>query len=80
MHIFYITQFDILIILRIGFSEQIDKKKAEEMGISSFVMKPIVMGELPRQGLQRNTSAYDEIVLPATSRPKHVIEAVDFCF
>jgi len=48
MHIFYITQFDILIILSIGFSEQIDKKKAEEMGISSFVMKPIVMSDIAK--------------------------------
>ena len=34
---------DIPIILCTGFSEQIDERRAEEMGISAFVMKPIVM-------------------------------------
>ena len=37
---------DIPIILCTGFSEQIDERKAREMGISAFVMKPIVMGEM----------------------------------
>ena len=37
---------DIPIILCTGFSEQIDEKKAKEMGISAFVMKPIVMSEI----------------------------------
>jgi len=36
---------DVPIILCTGFSEQIDANKAEEMGISAFVMKPIVMRE-----------------------------------
>ncbi len=34
------------IILCTGYSDQIDKKSAEEMGIRSFIMKPIVMGEM----------------------------------
>ena len=37
---------DIPIILCTGFSEQIDEKKAMLQGIRSFVMKPIVMGEI----------------------------------
>ena len=37
---------DILIILCTGFSEKIDEKRAKEMGISAFVMKPIVMREI----------------------------------
>ena len=37
---------DIPIILCTGFSEQIDMDKAIDMGISAFVMKPIVMHEL----------------------------------
>ena len=36
---------NIPIILCTGFSEQIDEKKAKEMGIS-FVMKPIVFSQL----------------------------------
>lgn len=39
---------DIPIILCTGFSEQIDERKAEEMGISAFLMKPIVMGQIAR--------------------------------
>ena len=34
------------IILCTGFSEQIDEKRAKEMGISAFVMKPIVMHDI----------------------------------
>jgi len=34
------------IILCTGYSEQIDEKKAGEMGIRAFVMKPIVMGQI----------------------------------
>ena len=37
---------DIPIILCTGFSEQIDEKKAKAMGISAFVMKPIVMRDI----------------------------------
>jgi len=37
---------DIPVILCTGFSEQIDEHKAQEMGISAFVMKPIVMREM----------------------------------
>jgi len=37
---------DIPVILCTGFSEQIDERGAEEMGISAFVMKPIVMREM----------------------------------
>ena len=37
---------DIPIILCTGFSEKIDERRAEEMGISAFVMKPIVMGQI----------------------------------
>jgi len=37
---------DIPIILCTGFSEQIDEKKAKEMGIKAFIMKPIVMREI----------------------------------
>ena len=34
------------IILCTGFSEQIDEKRAKEMGISYFIMKPIVMHDI----------------------------------
>jgi len=34
------------VILCTGFSEQIDESKAKEMGISAFVMKPIVMRDI----------------------------------
>jgi len=37
---------DIPIILCTGYSDQIDKNKAKAMGISAFVMKPIVMHEM----------------------------------
>jgi CheY-like chemotaxis protein len=37
---------DIRIILSTGFSEQIDERSAKEMGISAFVMKPIVIRQL----------------------------------
>jgi len=37
---------DIPIVLCTGFSEQIDKDKAKAIGISAFVMKPIVMHEI----------------------------------
>jgi PAS domain S-box-containing protein len=37
---------DIPIILCTGFSEQIDERRAEEIGISAFVMKPIVMRQI----------------------------------
>ena len=37
---------DIPIILCTGFSEQIDDRRAVEMGISAFVMKPIVMRQI----------------------------------
>jgi len=37
---------DIPIILCTGFSEQIDKDRAKEMGINAFVMKPIVMRDM----------------------------------
>jgi len=37
---------DIHIILCTGFSERIDEKKAKEMGIRKFVMKPIIMSEI----------------------------------
>ena len=37
---------DIPIILCTGFSEQIDEKRAEEMGINAFVVKPIVMRQM----------------------------------
>jgi CheY-like chemotaxis protein len=39
-------RYDIPIILCTGFSEKIDKKMAEEIGIKSFLMKPIVKGEI----------------------------------
>jgi len=39
-------RLDIPIILCTGFSEQIDERRAKEMGISAFVMKPIVMREM----------------------------------
>lgn len=39
---------DIPIIICTGFSEQIDERKAKEMGIRAFVMKPIVMSEIAR--------------------------------
>ena len=34
---------DLTIVLCAGFSEKIDERIAEKMGISAFVMKPIVM-------------------------------------
>ena len=37
---------DIPIILCTGFSEQIDESRAKEMGISAFLMKPIVMHDI----------------------------------
>jgi PAS domain S-box-containing protein len=37
---------DIPVILCTGFSEQIDEDRAKEMGISAFVMKPIIMHEI----------------------------------
>jgi len=37
---------DIPIILCTGFSEQIDENKAKGMGISAFLMKPIVMQDM----------------------------------
>ena len=37
---------DIPIILCTGFSDQMDAKRAEEMGIRAFVMKPILMREI----------------------------------
>ena len=40
---------DIPIILCTGFSEQIGEKRAKEMGIRGFVMKPIVMREMARK-------------------------------
>ena len=37
---------DIPIIICTGFSEQIDERSAKEMGISAFIMKPILMREM----------------------------------
>jgi PAS domain S-box-containing protein len=37
---------DIAVIICTGFSEQIDEKRAKEMGISAFIMKPIVIHEM----------------------------------
>ena len=37
---------DMPIILCTGFSEQVDEQKAKEMGISAYVMKPIVMRQI----------------------------------
>ena len=37
---------DIPIILCTGFSEQIDEKRAKEMGIRAFIMKPVVMRDI----------------------------------
>ena len=37
---------DIPIILCTGFSEKIDERRAKEMGIRAFVMKPIVMRQI----------------------------------
>ena len=39
---------DIPIILCTGFSEQIDERRAKEMGISAFVMKPIVPRDIAK--------------------------------
>jgi CheY-like chemotaxis protein len=39
---------DISIILCTGFSEMINKEKAEKMGIKAYVMKPVVTRELAR--------------------------------
>ena len=51
---------DISIILCTGFSEQIDEKKAKEMGISAFVMKPIVMRDI--------ANTIREVLNPALSK------------
>jgi len=37
---------DIPIIISTGFSEKMDEKKASEIGVSAFTMKPIVMRTL----------------------------------
>jgi len=37
---------DIPVILCTGFSEKIGEKRAKEMGIRGFVMKPIVMSQI----------------------------------
>lgn len=37
---------DIPIILCTGFSEQIDERRAKELGMSAFIMKPIVMHDI----------------------------------
>ena len=34
------------VILCTGFSDSIDEEKAKQIGISAFVMKPIIMGEM----------------------------------
>ena len=34
------------LILCTGFSEQVDEKMAKEMGISAFIMKPIVIHDI----------------------------------
>ena len=34
------------IILCTGFSELVDKDKAKDLGISAFIMKPIIMSQL----------------------------------
>ena len=39
---------DIPVILCTGFSELIDGKRAKEMGIRAFVMKPIVMEQIAK--------------------------------
>ena len=39
---------DIPIILCTGFSEQIDEKRAKEMGVRAFLMKPVVMGQIAK--------------------------------
>ncbi|MBN1625084.1 MAG: PAS domain-containing protein [Deltaproteobacteria bacterium] len=39
---------DIPVILCTGFSEQIDEKRAKEMGIRAFVMKPVVMHQIAK--------------------------------
>jgi len=42
------TRPDIPIILCTGFSERIDEKKAKDMGIKAFVMKPVVMRDMAK--------------------------------
>ncbi len=37
---------DIPVILCTGFSEQIGERRAKEIGIRAFVMKPIVMSQI----------------------------------
>jgi CheY-like chemotaxis protein len=37
---------DIPIILCTGFSEEIDERRAKELGISAFAMKPIIMRDI----------------------------------
>ncbi|MFH1350902.1 MAG: response regulator [Pseudomonadota bacterium] len=51
---------DIPIILCTGFSEQIDERRAREMGISAFVMKPIVMRQM--------ANTIREVLNPALSK------------
>ena len=53
---------DIPIILCTGFSEKIDERRAKEMGISAFVMKPIVMRDM--------ANTIREVLDPALSKRK----------
>ena len=41
-----ISRQDIPIILCTGFSDQISKEKAKELGIDAFIMKPIIRSEI----------------------------------
>ena len=53
---------DIPVIICTGFSEQIDERRAKEMGISAYVMKPIVMRQI--------ASTIREVMDPALSLRK----------
>ncbi|MBC8463937.1 MAG: response regulator [Deltaproteobacteria bacterium] len=39
---------DMPVILCTGFSEKVNEKSAKEIGISAFVLKPIIMNELAK--------------------------------
>jgi CheY-like chemotaxis protein len=65
---------EIPVILCTGFSDKIDEKEAEKMGISAFVMKPVVMGEIAntiRKVLDKRQSNYKRA-------DKNLVRSIDF--
>jgi PAS domain S-box-containing protein len=59
------TRFDIPILLCTGFSDLIDERKAKELGIQAFLMKPIgkrVLAETIRRLLDRENSSERPVI------------------